>query len=379
MSEWRDTTLGDICKINMGQSPKSEHYNYEKQGLPFLQGNRTFGAKYPTFDTYTNVVTKIAEPYDVIMSVRAPVGDVNITPIKMCLGRGVCSLNHNQNEQEFLYYLIRHYSKELINNQNGTVFGCVNYKDIANLKIMYPPLPEQKAIAEVLSSLDDKIDLLSRQNKTLEALASTYFRQWFIEEANDDWEEKQLNKLGKIVCGKTPSTKVTQYFGGNIPFIKIPDMHNKVYVFDANETLSEFGARSQANKTVPPFSINVSCIATVGLVTMNVYPSQTNQQINTIIPFENATRYFLFLFLKSYYEELQALGSGGTMTLNINTTLFGEITLAIPPNNLLKKFNDIVAPLFEKIHGNAKQLNTLKKLRDTLLPKLISGEVRVTV
>jgi len=149
--------LGEVCEINMGQSPKSDYYNMNGQGLPFLQGNRTFGEKYPTFDTFTTQTTKIAEAGDVIMSVRAPVGDVNITPVKMCLGRGVCSLRHKDGEQEFLYYLMRYYVHELINRESGTVFGSVNHSDIANLEVEIPPLSAQREIASTLSALDSKI------------------------------------------------------------------------------------------------------------------------------------------------------------------------------------------------------------------------------
>lgn len=366
MSEWKECQLGEVMTLQRGYDLTYAQMQVGK--IPVIGSNGIIG--------YHN--KKTTNSPCVTIGRSGSIGNAFFYNCDCWAHNTVLYIKDFKNTiPKFAYYLLN--SLDFTQYNAGSAVPTLNRNHIHPIKVNIPKPFEQKAIAEVLSSLDDKIDLLSRQNKTLEALASTYFRQWFIEKASDDWEEKQLNKLGKIVCGKTPSTKVTQYFGGNIPFIKIPDMHNKVYVFAANETLSEFGARSQANKTVPPFSINVSCIATVGLVTMNVYPSQTNQQINTIIPFENATRYFLFLFLKSYYEELQALGSGGTMTLNINTTLFGEITLAIPPNNLLKKFNDIVAPLFEKIYGNAKQINTLKKLRDTLLPKLISGEVRVTV
>ena len=149
--------LEELCDINMGQSPKSEFYNTTKQGLPFLQGNRTFGIKYPTFDTYTTFSTKIAEAGDVIMSVRAPVGDINITPVKMCLGRGVCSLRHKKGYQEFLYYFMRHYSHELVNRESGTVFGSVNRNDIANLEIFVPPLKDQINIGRTLASIDDII------------------------------------------------------------------------------------------------------------------------------------------------------------------------------------------------------------------------------
>lgn len=392
MSEWRESKIGSLIKMNPETMNAKSNFAY----IQYLDTGNIYKGKINeitridlTNEKPPSRAKRIVRNDDIIYSTVRPANEHygiikrTIENLIVSTGFAVLRTDKKKIDNMFLYYFLtlRDNIDYLSNiaEDSTSAYPAITPQVIEDLDIMYPEVQEQHAIAEVLSSLDDKIDLLSRQNKTLEALASTYFRQWFIEEANDEWEEKQLNKIGKIVCGKTPSTKVTQYFGGNIPFIKIPDMHNKVYVFDANETLSELGARSQANKTIPPFSINVSCIATVGLVTMNVYHSQTNQQINTVIPFEDTTRYFLFLFLKCYYEELQALGSGGTMTLNINTTLFGEITLAIPPNNLLKKFNDIVAPLFEKIHGNAKQINTLQKLRDTLLPKLISGEVRVTV
>ena len=101
--------LEEIVDVTMGQSPKSMYYNTERKGYPFLQGNRTFGFKYPTFDIYTTVMTKSAKAGDVIMSVRAPVGDINITPIDMCLGRGVCSLRMKNGNQEFLFYMMKYY------------------------------------------------------------------------------------------------------------------------------------------------------------------------------------------------------------------------------------------------------------------------------
>ena len=138
---------------------------------------------------------------------------------------------------------------------------------VKEFKFLLPPLPEQRAIAEILSALDDKIDLLHRQNETLEALASTLFRQWFIEEAEDDWEERPLSFFGEIVCGKTPSKTNPKFFGGDIPFIKIPDMHGNVFVFNTIDTLSESGMNTQINKTLPAKSICVSCIATCLLYT----------------------------------------------------------------------------------------------------------------
>lgn len=149
--------LGELCEITMGQSPKSSFYNSNGVGLPFLQGNRTFGDKYPTFDTWTSFVTKEAEAGDVILSVRAPVGEVNVTPLHICLGRGVCALRHKEGAQEFLYYLMRYNKNNLINQENGTVFGSVNKSDITNLEIYIPPLNEQIKIGDTLAMIDNKI------------------------------------------------------------------------------------------------------------------------------------------------------------------------------------------------------------------------------
>ena len=162
--------LQDIAEVTMGQSPKSEFYNSDGKGIPFLQGNRTFGFKYPTFDTFTTMVTKTAKAGDVIMSVRAPVGDLNITPVDICLGRGVCSLRMKSGNQEFLYYMMKYYMPQLINKESGTVFGSVNRNDINSLEIDIPSNVEsQKKISRILAMLDEKIQMNNKINNNLVA------------------------------------------------------------------------------------------------------------------------------------------------------------------------------------------------------------------
>ena len=161
--------LEDIATIIMGQSPKSEYYNAEGNGVPFLQGNRTFGRKYPSFDTFTTEPTKMAKAFDVIMSVRAPVGDLNITPVDMCLGRGVCAIRMNNGNQEYLYYLLKHNIKKLINKESGTVFGSVNRNDIGSLTVSVHAEDKQKKVARFLTNIDEKIESNERINDNLAA------------------------------------------------------------------------------------------------------------------------------------------------------------------------------------------------------------------
>lgn len=286
----------------------------------------------------------------------------------------------SNNDSKFIrYFLLSPACQYTMRNNfvTGSAIPRVVLKDFKKVPILLPPLPEQRAIVSVLSSLDDKIDLLHRQNKTLEAMTETLFRQWFVEEADDGWEEKPLSFYGDIVCGKTPSKKIQSYFNGEIPFIKIPDMHSEIFLFGTTDSLTEEGKLSQSNKTLPPMSICVSCIATVGLVSINAKESQTNQQINSIIPNKEFYRYFLYLTMKAYYDLLHSMASGGTATLNLNTSDFSKISVQYPGDILLTNFHKEIESLFDKIFLNQSQIHTLEKLRDTLLPKLMSGEMRV--
>ena len=160
--------LGEIVDVIMGQSPKSEFYNTEGKGYPFLQGNRTFGLKYPTFDIYTTVLTKLAKAGDIIMSVRAPVGDLNITPVDMCLGRGVCSLKMKNGNQSYLFYMMKYYIPHLLQKESGTVFGSVSKRDITELEVdIIEDVEKQNKIARYLEMIDDKIELNNALNYCL--------------------------------------------------------------------------------------------------------------------------------------------------------------------------------------------------------------------
>ncbi|MBI4288432.1 MAG: restriction endonuclease subunit S [Chloroflexi bacterium] len=154
-------------------------------------------------------------------------------------------------------------------------------------------------------------------------------------------------------------------------------MHGNIFIFETEDSLTETGMKSQQNKTISAKSICISCIATVGLVGMNTIDSQTNQQINTIIPDKGFQRYFLFLLMRNMTEDLFARASGGTATDNLNTGDFARIEISTPPENTIQQFDNLVKDFFDNIYSNQIQIRTLSRLRDTLLPKLMSGEVRV--
>lgn len=392
MSEWREVSLGEITdKIGSGATPKGGGESYKESGISLIRSQNVLDFKFSRNglafidDTQAHELRNVSvEKDDVLLNItgdsvtRCCVVPENILPARVNQHVAIIRANKEITDNHYIYYSIQALKEELLmQSEIGATRNALTKGMLESLKIAIPALEEQKAIASVLSSLDDKIDLLHRQNTTLEHMAETLFRQWFVEEAQVDWAEKPLNFYGEIVCGKTPSKQNHSYFNGVVPFIKIPDMHGNPFIFKTEDTLTELGKNSQNNKTVPPYSICVSCIATVGLVSITTKPSQTNQQINTIIPKHSKYRYFLYLTMKASYDLLHAEASGGTATLNLNTGNFSRIAVPLPPDNLLLEFESIVDKVFNKIYQNQAQIQTLEKLRDNLLPKLISGEVRV--
>ena len=194
-----------------------------------------------------------------------------------------------------------------------------------------------------------------------------------------DWTKGTIDDLAKeIVCGKTPSTKKVEYYGSDIPFITIPDMHKKIYTVTTERYLSKLGANSQARKSLPKNSVCVSCIGTAGLVTLVAEESQTNQQINSIIPKDSFSSYYIYLLMQTLSETINKLGQSGSTIVNLNKSQFGKIQVNIPTLSTMTKFDETVFPVFEKILQNEKENLNLTSLRDTLLPKLMSGELDIS-
>ena len=266
----------------------------------------------------------------------------------------------------------------------GSAQKALTIIGIKGLSIKLPPLETQEKIAKVLSSLDDKIELNNKINQNLEQQAQAIFKSWFVDfepfggKMPEDWRIEDLNDLSKeIICGKTPSTKNKEFYGKDIPFITIPDMHGNVFVINTERYLSKNGADTQKNKFLPPNSICVSCIATAGLVSITSAISQTNQQINSIIPRNNNWVYYIYLNLKNLSKRIQMLGSSGSTTCNLNKGQFSKINILCPNENVINDFYNIVFPIFSQILVNQQENISLTQLRDTLLPKLMSGEIDV--
>ena len=191
------------------------------------------------------------------------------------------------------------------------------------------------------------------------------------------WSVRTVGQFGDVVTGKTPSKANPTFSGDYVPFIKTPDMHGNHFILTTGERLSEAGAMSQRNKTIPPGSLCVSCIGTIGVVSIVTEASQTNQQINSIVPLDAFSREFLFFRLQDAKQELTNLGTSGATMGNVNKGKFEALRIVTPTSKLLEEYHIRVAPLFDLLLDVMRQVENLRKTRDLLLPRLLSGQLPV--
>ncbi len=409
MTTWQEFKFTDYVELNPNiDIDKNNEYPFiEMQDL--IPGNKYV---YPSSKRKPDGLTRFEEGDTLfakitpclengkICKARGLKGGIGIGSTEFFVFRGKKGISDN----DFVHYILKWYpiKQFAIKNMTGSSGHQRVPSDIfENIFLKLPNLEESIIIGQTLSLFDDKIELLRRQNETLEQMAQALFKHWFVDfefpnkegkpykssggrmksselgDIPEDWRVEKIKNLGNVVCGKTPSKSVREYFDGDIPFIKIPDMHGKIFIINTEDKLSAKGSSFQSNKLIPDYSINVSCIATVGLVTINSKPSHTNQQINSIIPHYGFSLEYLYFSMKKLSSYLNSLGSGGSATLNVNTSTFSNIEILFPKHSIIEKFHSIVKVLFEKIELNYFMIMNLQNIRDALLPKLMSGQIRV--
>ena len=372
--------LQEIVDVTMGQSPKSEFYNTERKGYPFLQGNRTFGFKYPTFDTYTTVMTKPAKAGDVIMSVRAPVGDLNITPVDMCLGRGVCSLRMKNGNQSFLYYMMKYYVPHLLKKESGTVFGSVNRNDINGLVVDIPEDEQnQRRIARYLEMIDEKIELNTAINNNLQEQARALYRSWFVDFEPFDGSKPSNWKNGRlkdVLSLQRSSIKAGE--NTSLPYLPIDIIPMNTF------GLSDVKPNEEAQSSLITFSKDDIVIGAMRVyfhrVIIAPFDGITRTTCFTLRPFNADYLGFSLLCCDqdSSIEYAQQTSKGSTMPYAVWDGGLGDMEIPIPDPKTAHRFNEIVMPMIRIIQSSFAENKNLRELRDSLLPRLMSGELDVS-
>ena len=422
---WREVALSEIGKIVTGKTPSSRNPGYFGGAIPFVTPS-DFNGRRRIESTERHLTEK---GLNTVKGTRIPSNSVMVSCIGSDMGKAAiavepCVTNQQINsivvdsdsEPLFVYYNLSNRKEEIRASASGSAQPILNKSGFGRLRILLPPLPEQRTIAHVLGTLDDKIELNRQTNETLEEMARALFKSWFVDfepvrakmegrwrrgeslpglpadlydlfpdrlvdselgEIPEGWEVKTLGSFGEIVTGKTPSTREPAYFGDDVPFLRIPDMHRNMYVLQTDMMLSTLGADSQPGKTLPPGSVSVSCIATPGLVVLNHRHTQTNQQINTIVPRNQPISRYLYWVCSHLSKDIETGGLGGSVLGNMNKSSFSALLVLNPEAAVLRAFDELASPLHTMILATEEQNQTLTQERDTLLPRLVSGEVRV--
>jgi type I restriction enzyme S subunit len=365
MSSWRECKLGDVAEIIGGGTPSTSNNEFWNGNIPWLTPRDltgyskvyiSHGERFITESGLKNSSAKLMPKGTVLLTSRAPIGYVVIAENEICTNQGFKSLipNFEILNSEFIYYWLKSNTNYLQQLGTGTTFAEISGSVVKNIDISLPPLEEQKAIAEVLSSLDDKIDLLHRQNQTLESLAQTLFRQWFIEEGNEEWEEVTLSDVMELKYGKDHKHlndgKIPIYgSGGIMRYGDTAIYENESILIPRKGTLSNIFYVDEPFWTVD-----------------TIFWSKINS--------EKISGKLLFEFLKTLNFSNMNVGSA---VPSLTTKVLNEISFALPSLEEQEEFKQYTDNAWDKVKQNKKQIQTLENLRDTLLPKLLSGEVSV--
>ena len=398
MADWKKYTLEEVCeRIYSGGTPSTKHEEYWNGNIKWLSSGET--SQRFVYDTDRKITQKGIENSSTKLATKGCTviatagqgytrGQASFLMTDTYMNQSViaCKANEDIILPLYLYYNLdsRYEEFRLLSDGTSTRGGLSGWI-LKRMEIKVPPISLQEKIVDVLYSIDKKIEENNAINNNLEQQAQAIFKYWFVDfepfgkKMPNDWCNGTIDDLAKdIVCGKTPSTKKADYYGTDIPFITIPDMHDKIYSITTERHLSLLGANSQAKKNLPKNSICVSCIGTAGLVTLVAEESQTNQQINSIIPKDGFSPYFIYLLMQTRSDTINKLGQGGSTIVNLNKSQFAKIQVTIPAISAMTDFDKIVSPIFEKILQNQKENLCLTSLKDNLLPKLMSGELDVS-
>ncbi len=415
---FRKIKLGQIAKVKGGKRlPKGGNLTTIPNQHPYIRV-RDMGEKYlpnenlefVPDEVFPQIKNYVVSTGNVILSIVGSVGLVSIVNKELdnaSLTENCVKILPNESEldSQFLYYFLRSNEGQLQIKQKtvGAVQPKLPIYNINELEINLPPIPTQKAIAEILSSLDDKIQLNNQINQNLEALAQALFKQWFVdfEFPNENGEpykssggEMMDSELGEIPkgwsigileeltknlgSGGTPKTSINEYYDGEVEWYSTKELQDG-FLLGSERKISEDGLKNSSAKLFPKNTVVMAIYAapTVGRLGILNEKASFNQAAVGLVADEEKTSFeYLFLLLKTERKKLNSLSNGAAQQ-NLNVSIVKNYPIIIPTTIMSIKFKETIRPIFENIRTNTIENLHLTILRDTLLPKLISGELEV--
>ena len=404
MEEWKEYRYTGLATIIGGGTPKTSVPEYWSGEIPWLSVKDFVSVTKYVYDTekhiselgLLNSSTKLLEKNDIVISARGTVGAMAMIPYPMCFNQSCFGLRGNNIvDKNFLYYLTRTKVDELRKTAHGSVFDTITRETFDNLRCLVPPLQTQQKIGNILSSLDSKIELNKWINDNLEQQAQALFKSWFVDfepfkegkfvdselgMIPESWRVCSAETIFKINIGKTPPRKEQQWFSninnGNVKWISISDLgRNEIFIEDSKEYLTKEAISKFNIIVVPEDTILVSFKLTVGRVGISNCELTTNEAVARFYLPKSYFREYTYLSLKNY--NYARLGSTSSIATAVNSKIIKNMKLLIPPVTIISEFSKRINPLFKAIRIYENEIRNLSKIRNTLLPKLMSGELKI--
>ena len=406
--------LGDIADIINGATPSTsceDNYDGEivwitpkdlsDQKAKYIE----HGSRNITRKGFNSCSAQMIPAYNILMSSRAPIGLLAINKTECCTNQGFKNIVVDRSicDVDFLYYYLKYHIKEVEALGSGTTFKEVSKASLQQFEITIPSLNIQKHIASILADIDRKIALNRAINDNLEAMAKQLYDYWFVQfdfpngegkpykssggkmawnnrlksEIPEGWGDAKIKDIANTYSGGTPtSTNQDYYVGGNIPWINSGELNNPV-ITDTSNYITELGLNNSSAKLYPQNTILVALYgATAGKVSLLSFEACSNQAVCGVMPIDDNMITYIRYYLASLYEHFIILSSGSARD-NISQDTIKNTTLPIPRIEILKKYEDIVKPIVDKVIANQKEIENLTKQRDELLPLLMNGQVSV--
>jgi len=435
-NDWRTLTLGEIFKVKHGFAFKGEYFTDESQETVLVTpGNFSIGGGFQTGKRkyYNGPVPEdyVLRPGQIVVTMTDLSKESDTLGYAASIPDDSTTWLHNQRvgllefkpaipvSPRFIQYLLRthEYRSWVVGSATGTTVKHTSPGRIESYATPIPPIEVQHAIAHTLGTLDDKIDLIRRTNDTMEAIAKTLFNAWFVDfeptrakmdgrwlrgqslpglpahlydhfperlveselgEVPDGWEIRSLGQLFNIIGGGTPKTSNPEYWDGNIPWFSVADTPRSgdVFVIETDKSITQAGVDGSSARLIPKGTTIISARGTVGNLAIAGRDMTFNQSCYGLRGTEGVGDYFVYLTTMQMVEQLKALAHGSVFS-TITRQTFEAIRRPTPPTVILREFEKSVAACFDQILANVEQTRSLAELRETLLPKLISGELSV--
>ena len=401
MEEWKEYKLEDVCtelSDGLHKAPKFVNggdyifVNAKNISHGFIVDNDP--TKKSTYEEYVKYSSPLNET-TVLYSIDGTIGNIALFRGEKCiLGKGACYLNPNPAllDRMYLYYELQtlRFKSYIDKMSTGSTIKHISLKTMRNYNMKIPSINTQQQIVSILKSLDDKIENNRRINENLEQQAQALFKSWFVDfEPFKDGEfvESELGRIPKgwrvcsfidninVMPGGTPSTAIEEYWkDGNIPFFSPKDV-NGMYCFETEKHITQEGLQHCSSQFYPKDTLFITARGTVGKIALAGVPMAMNQSNYALMAKEHVGKFYLYLLTQTLVAILLKKANGAVFSA-ITTKDFKE-TIIAPPTDIIYQFERIVLPIFNKIHSTMEESRRLSTLRDTLLPKLMSGELKV--